>query len=200
MLTIIDYGLGNISAIQNVYKQLNIPTKLAKTSKDLSDATKLILPGVGAFDGAMIKLNQSEMLQTLNEVVLQKKIPVLGICVGMQILANGSEEGNLAGLGWIKGKVKKIPHNLRLPHMGWNSISEARANSLFKSFEADVQFYFLHSYYFECEVESNILARTKYSIEFASVVKSGNVYGVQFHPEKSHHYGTTLLKNFSEIS
>lgn len=200
MLTIIDYGVGNISAIQNVYKQLNIPTNLAKQPNDLLSATKLILPGVGAFDSVMKKLKQSAMLELLNEVVLNKKIPVLGICVGMQILASGSEEGELAGLGWIKGTVKKFPNQLRLPHMGWNSFSQFKNNNLFKSLDMDLQFYFLHSYYFACESAADILAHTKYDFEFASVVNNANIYGVQFHPEKSHRYGTTLLKNFAEIN
>lgn len=200
MLTIIDYGLGNIAAIQNVYKQINIPTKLAQNSNDIVNASRLILPGVGAFDSAMKKLNASGMVDALNEVVLHKKTPILGICVGMQILANEGEEGVLPGLGWIKGKVKKLSHGLRLPHMGWNTISyQKNHHNLLNFTDEDVHFYFLHSYYFECEVAENILAQTQYGIEFSSIVNNGNIYGVQFHPEKSHRYGVMLLKNFSEI-
>lgn len=199
MLTIIDYGLGNISAIQNVYKQLNISSKLATQPQELMDATKIILPGVGAFDSAMKKLIQSEMLSALKQKVIEEKIPLLGICVGMQILANSSEEGSHEGLGWIKGKVKKIPHKLRLPHMGWNTISQLRPNKLFNLLDSDTQFYFLHSYYFDCDSKTDVLAQTQYGFDFPCVVNRENVYGVQFHPEKSHRYGTMLLKNFAEI-
>ena len=204
MIAIIDYGLGNINAFVNIYKQLNVSFKLAKKVEDLDDATKLILPGVGAFDHAMEQLAASGMQDRLNELVLQKKLPVIGICVGMQMMANSSDEGNLPGLGWIDATVKKfdaskITYTTRLPHMGWNDVAPVAENPLFKGLEKDAKFYFLHSYYFACNNATDTLAITDYGGEFACAANHSNIYGVQFHPEKSHHYGIQLLKNFSEL-
>lgn len=204
MITIIDYGLGNVLAFVNVYTRLNIPVRVAKSASDLDNATKLILPGVGAFDHAMQQFNQSGMRQTIELLVLQKAMPVLGICVGMQMLAKFSDEGELPGLGWIDGKVKKfdlsaMPRGTNLPHMGWNDVKPVVDGGLFKGLEQDARFYFLHSFYFECHQQSNILAVTDYGGQFSCAVRRDNVYGVQFHPEKSHHFGSRLLKNFAEI-
>jgi imidazole glycerol-phosphate synthase subunit HisH len=204
MITIINYGLGNISAFANVYKRLNIPVTIATRREELKDAGKIILPGVGAFDHAMTLLQKSGMRETLDELVLEKKIPVIGICVGMQILAKSSDEGILPGLGWIDGVVKKfdaslIKHKTRLPHMGWNTIKPINGNGLFESLPEDPRFYFLHSYYFHCNNKVNTIANTQYGIEFASAVNSENIYGVQFHPEKSHENGIQLLNNFANL-
>lgn len=204
MITIIDYGVGNIKAFLNVYKQLNIPAIATSNASDISNASKLILPGVGAFDHAMERLNNSGMRKTLDEVVLQKKIPVLGICVGMQILSASSDEGNLPGLGWIDGVVKKfdaskINHLTHLPHMGWNDVIPAGRNPLFYNLDILARFYFLHSYYFECKDKEKVLAVSDYGGDFACAVGSENIFGVQFHPEKSHHYGIQLLKNFANL-
>ncbi len=204
MITIIDYGLGNINAFANIYKSLNIPVKIACSCDDLADACKLILPGVGSFDAAMQSLDRSGMRGSIDELVLSKHVPVLGICVGMQILAESSEEGLCPGLGWIKGRVKKfnpevMDKNYPLPHMGWNSVKSRQRSGLFKDYECDERFYFLHSYYLECDMNDNILGTTDYGFEFCSVVNSFNIYGVQFHPEKSHRAGISLLKNFAEL-
>lgn len=204
MITIIDYGLGNILAFANVYKRLNIPVQIARNSSDFTEVSKLILPGVGAFDNAMELFAQSGMREKVEELVLHAGIPVLGICVGMQILAAASEEGVLPGLSWIAGKVRKIDaatlsHRTRLPHMGWNDVVTKTETKLFAGLEQDARFYFLHSYYFECDQPGNILAETDYGIRFSSAVHHKNIYGVQFHPEKSHHYGVQLLKNFAEL-
>lgn len=205
MITIINYGLGNISAFANVYKRLNIPVTIATRSQELKDARKIILPGVGAFDHAMTLLQQSGMRETLDELVLDKKIPVIGICVGMQILAKSSDEGVLPGLGWIDGAVKKfdaslIKHKTRLPHMGWNTINPINNNVLFALLPEDPRFYFLHSYYFHCHNKLNVIANTQYGIEYASAVHSENIYGVQFHPEKSHENGIQVLNNFANLN
>ncbi|WP_132581271.1 imidazole glycerol phosphate synthase subunit HisH [Paralcaligenes ureilyticus] len=204
MITIIDYGLGNISAFVNTYKRLNVAVSVAKTSGDLMGATKLILPGVGAFDYAMLLLKQSGMHDAVNELVTRRKVPVLGVCVGMQMLASSSEEGYLPGLGWIPGRVRRfdvslLPYSTHLPHMGWNDVKPLGSTSLFAHLEKDARFYFLHSYYFECEQRQNVLAQTIYGDSFTCAVNHENVYGVQFHPEKSHHFGAQLLKNFSDL-
>jgi glutamine amidotransferase len=202
MITIINYGSGNISAIANIYEKLNVPYEIASTPDAVVGAKKIFLPGVGAFDETMSMLGETGFRQALDHEVLENKVPIIGICVGMQILAEGSEEGLLPGLGYIKGKVKKLDESLLsrkpgLPHLGWNSIDITRENPLFDGIEEDFGFYFLHSYYFECENAGDILANTVYGMSFASAVNHGNVYGIQFHPEKSHRNGITLLNNFA---
>ena len=204
MITIINYGLGNIRAFVNVYNQLNIPINIATHRDDLKTATKVILPGVGAFDYAMQRLEQSGMRQTLDEIVLHRHVPVLGICVGMQILACSSEEGRLPGLGWIDGEVKRfnppsLSNSICVPHMGWNNIKLLKKNGLLQGFDLDARLYFLHSYYFQSHRNEDIIATTDYCKEFACAVNSGNVFGVQFHPEKSHQWGIRLLENFSKV-
>lgn len=204
MITIIDYGLGNISAFQNVYKRLDIPTKIAKSVEDLQDVEKIILPGVGAFDYAMSQLNNSGMRERLDELVLKQKIPVIGICVGMQIMGNKSDEGNLEGLKWIDANIRKfdestIQQRTKLPHMGWNDVSPKKNHSLFEGLEKDAIFYFLHSYYFECNNEGDVLANSDYGVLFASAAHHNNIFGIQFHPEKSHEYGEKLLHNFAKL-
>jgi len=205
MIKIVDYGVGNIQAFINLFKRIGILVERAKNKEDINNASKLILPGVGQFDHAMKKLNNSGMRDTLEESVLISKIPILGICVGMQILANESEEGILPGLGWIPAKVRAFSKNLNssklsLPHMGWNTLNISKPTLLFpKEKEELAQFYFLHSYYFDAKEKENILATSHYGLDFHAVVSHKNVYGVQFHPEKSHKWGEQLLKNFSKI-
>lgn len=204
MITIIDYGLGNIQAFVNVYRRLHIPVTVAQTTVQLDGATKLILPGVGAFDHAVQRLGASGMRPALEELVLGHNVPVLGVCVGMQILANRSDEGSLPGLGWVPGCVrsfKSVPGltELPLPHMGWNDVSPTANSALFNGFENDARFYFLHSFFFECEEARHSEATSSYGLAFSCAVRAENVYGVQFHPEKSHHFGVGLLKNFAEL-
>ena len=201
MIRVIDYGLGNIKAFLNVYKALNIPAMVARNAGDLTGATRLILPGVGSFDHAMELLQQSGMREVLDDLVLNRGVPVLGVCVGMQIMAERSEEGKLPGLGWIRGSVSKLRSAervlpLRLPHMGWNDVTPLGSSGLFFGLEHDARFYFLHSYYFDCESSGTALAETEYGMRFVCAVRSHNIHGVQFHPEKSHQYGARLLQNF----
>jgi imidazole glycerol-phosphate synthase subunit HisH len=206
MITIVDYGLGNIKAFANVYKRLNIAACYASTPEQLKQATKIILPGVGAFDHAMHMLNQSGLRNSLDTLVLEQKVPVIGICVGMQMMANNSEEGTSAGLGWINGTVKRfhypnedVAKKYPLPHMGWNNISPVAASALVANLDDYKRFYFLHSYYFECANSADVVATANYGFDYACIVNHGNVYGIQCHPEKSHHNGVALLKNFAEL-
>lgn len=204
MITIINYGLGNIQAFVNVYRRLHIPVCVATNAEELKGASRLILPGVGAFDHAIEKLDASGMRPALEHMVREQRMPVLGICVGMQILASGSDEGKLPGLGWVSGRVKgfaTVPdlQGLPLPHMGWNDVQPINGSPLFRGIEDDARFYFLHSFYFDCEGGSAGIASASYGRDFVCAVAENNVFGVQFHPEKSHHFGTTLLKNFAEF-
>ena len=204
MITIVDYGLGNIRAFLNVYKRLNIQARAARDATELAGATKLILPGVGHFDHAMERLQASGMKDALDTLVVQGRTPVLGVCVGMQILATSSDEGTLPGLGWINGHVRSFDAweptvDLPLPHMGWNDVQPVHADGIFHQLDADSRFYFLHSFFFECVNRDHVLATASYGADFACAVRHGNIHGVQFHPEKSHHFGTRLLQNFAEL-
>lgn len=202
MITIVDYGLGNIQAFLNVYKRQNIEARAARSAAELDGATRLILPGVGAFDHAMELLDASGMRSTLERLVMGRRVPVLGICVGMQMLAQGSDEGRRAGLGWIAGRVHALASqaaamSLPLPHMGWNDVQPEAGERLFDGLYDDARFYFLHSYYFECADPTHSVATTRYGLDFSCAVRCEDVAGVQFHPEKSHHWGTRLLINYA---
>ena len=204
MIAIVDYGLGNIGAFLNMYKRMNLPARAARTSGELADATHIILPGVGAFDHAMDLLDASGMRDELEAKVVGDKIPIVGVCVGMQILADESEEGTAPGLGWIPGTVRhfrSIPASaeLPLPHMGWNDVEPSPGSALFRGLEHDARFYFLHSFYYDCDNPADRAATATYGDPFACAVSRGNVWGLQFHPEKSHHFGAMLLKNFAEL-
>ncbi len=204
MISIFDYGVGNIHAIANIYKRLNIPARIVSTPEELARAERVILPGVGSFDWAMGRLDKSGMRGVLDNLVLSEGIPVLGICVGMQMMAKRSDEGSLKGLGWIDAEVKKfdctrLTHHAYLPHMGWNDVEPRGQEGLFRDIGATGRFYFLHSYYFAPKDQNKILAVTDYGGPFASSIRAGNIFGVQFHPEKSHQWGVQLLKNFAEL-
>ena len=200
MIGIVDYGLGNVQAFANIYKRLGVPCRIAQTPEELSKATRIILPGVGSFDWAMEKLEKSGMRMTLDEMVLDKGVSVLGVCVGMQIMAEKSDEGQLEGFGWIPGIVKKIPINNdskpSLPHMGWNSITHDN-DAIFKKIDSSLGFYFLHSYYFDVKDKSHAIASTNYYKDLTCTVKNKNIIGTQFHPEKSHSNGAQIFKNFA---
>ena len=204
MIAILNYGVGNINAFVNVYKKLGVQIEIATSANDLTDAKKIILPGVGSFDHAMTKLNESGMRPTIDRMVLSDSIPILGVCVGMQMLAKKSEEGILPGLSYIDAVVRKFDESkmkpkLNLPHMGWNDINHSSELRLFYNLGDKPLFYFLHSYYFDCNFMEDSIATAIYGFEFVCAVNFKNIYGVQFHPEKSHQFGIQLLKNFSEI-
>lgn len=204
MIAIIDYGSGNLSAIANIYKQLNVPYEVVSEPSRLGLAKSYILPGVGHFDFTMKKIKGSGLYDALQEQVIVAKKPLLGICVGMQLLADSSDEGDAAGLGWVSGHVAKIVSEvptIRLPHMGWNSISLAGdAWGLFDGVDTNKGFYFLHNYHFMPKVDSNALAATYYGRSLVCAVSNGaNVFGVQFHPEKSHANGIAVFRNFAKL-
>ena len=203
MIGIIDYGVGNIKAFSNIYQNLNIPFKVVKNIDNFENTTKLILPGVGSFDHAMTSLQNSGMREKLDELVLVKKLPIIGICVGMQMLAKSSEEGISRGLCWIDAVVKKFDkskiQNGPLPHMGWNTLNIEKRNKIFDNLEEDPRYYFLHSYYFECNNKDDVIATATYGERFECMINHENIYGIQCHPEKSHHNGIQLLKNFGEL-
>ena len=204
MIAIIDYGSGNVAAIANIYKQLKISHVVTRDLGELANADGYILPGVGAFDATMRYLIDSGMVATLNEQVLVNKKKVMGICVGMQILAESSDEGVFAGLGWIPGRVRKIDENLietslKLPHMGWNSIESKPGASLFAGVDVARGFYFLHSYYFDATDVADVSATVRYGKKMPCAVARANVFGMQFHPEKSHANGVAIFRNFAEL-
>ena len=204
MITIVDYGCGNIKAIVNIYDRLRLEVAIARTPGELRAADKIILPGVGAFDHVMARLDESGMRGVLDDLVKTKKRPVLGICGGMQIMASRSDEGQREGLRWLEGEVRRFGTStgaqpVRLPQMGWNDVWTCRANGLFKNLEADAVFYFLHSYYLECSNARDVLAVAEYGKQFAAAVNADHIFGVQFHPEKSHRWGVQLLKNFGSV-
>lgn len=204
MITIVGYGSGNVRAILNIYKRLGIPCVIADNADTLKSAEKLIMPGVGAFDETMRQLQRTNILDILDYLANEKKIPILGVCVGMQIMGGGSEEGELKGLQWIRGFVRKLDtsalsQNPKLPHMGWNTIRPTRDEPLFRNVDDAIGYYFLHSYCFHCEDSSDVLATSRYGEEFISAINHQNIYGVQFHPEKSHHNGVSLFRNFAAL-
>jgi imidazole glycerol-phosphate synthase subunit HisH len=203
MISIVNYGCGNTHAFINAYKKLNIPAHIVSSVIEVEKAKKIILPGVGSFDYVMNKFNQSGLRQIVEKKVLSEKIDVLGICAGMQIFAGVSDEGQEKGLGWINGQIKlfdidKIKHKTKIPHMGWNRIN-AIDSPIFNGIDSNARFYFVHSYYFDNYDSRDRISSTDYAGEFTSAIKKNNIYGVQFHPEKSHQNGLTLLNNFAKI-
>ncbi len=199
MIGIIDYGLGNIKAFYNLYKEININLKIIDNYKYINkNINKLILPGVGAFDEVITKLKEKNFFDEIKNFSINKENKILGICSGMQILGVNSEEGKKKGLGLIDGDIFKIK-NAFTPHMGWNSVIIKRRDLILNNINHDNYFYFLHSYHFKEKLEKNVIGVSKYQNVFSSIIKNENIYGVQFHPEKSHKSGLQLLKNFSEI-
>jgi imidazole glycerol-phosphate synthase subunit HisH len=201
-IRIVDYGVGNIQAFLNVFKRLGLEADRARTPAELVGASRLILPGVGAFDHAMQLFNDSGLRGPVEEQVLGQQVPVLGVCVGMQMLAGGSDEGKLPGLNWIPGHVHAFASTpasaaLPMPHMGWNDLQTQPEHKLFAGMTSPPRFYFLHSFYFNCAQREHVAATAEYGLQFDCVVSAGHVHGVQCHPEKSHHWGAQLLKNFA---
>jgi glutamine amidotransferase len=202
-VTLLDYGLGNIRAFYNIYLALGVSVEVATSSDRVSAAKRIVLPGVGSFDHAMVQLRRLGFHEALDEAVQSRSVPVLGVCVGMQMLMDRSEEGVEQGLGWIRGSVAKFGEETSfdarpLPHMGWNRVSPCARHAIFGGLESP-EFYFLHSYFCRPDDPAESLATTTYGASFSSVIARGNIIGVQFHPEKSHGWGVRLLKNFAEL-
>lgn len=202
MITIVNYGLGNLGSIANMFKRISEPCEITSNLEKITEAKKILLPGVGSFDAAMNMIRNLGLEQILKKKALEEKVPFLGICLGMQLLTDCSEEGNLLGLGLIKGKAIRFQFNdklLKIPHMGWNRIHFKNSSPLLFGMEEEQKFYFAHSYYVVCHHRENVIAQTSYGHDFDSIIQSGNVLGAQFHPERSHRYGMRLLKNFAMI-
>lgn len=203
MIVIVEYGIGNTGSIRNMLKKVGVEAKISSNADEIESSTKLILPGVGAFDTAMQQLAATGLIPLLNHKVLEEKTPVLGVCLGMQMLTESSEEGNLAGLAWIRGKVKRFRFeeawaHLRVPHMGWNEVAFPESSKLFQGFKEEARFYFVHSYHVVCDNEADIAATAHYGYEIVASIEHENIFGVQFHPEKSHKFGMRLYRNFVE--
>jgi glutamine amidotransferase len=201
MITIVDYGMGNVGSILNILKRSGFGVSISSKPEDIRTAEKLILPGVGAFDTGMANLDRYGLRKPIEDKV-GAGTPVLGICLGMQLLFEGSEEGDLPGLGWMRGHCKRFrfpdDSRLKVPHMGWNAVRPVERESLFREMDDDARYYFVHSYHAVCEESSVVIGWTVHGYEFAAAVRRDNIFGTQFHPEKSHKHGRRLLKNFAE--
>jgi len=202
MIHIIDYGMGNLGSIRNMIKHIGFQSKVTSEVKEISAAEKLILPGVGSFDNGMEKISKLGIKTILDKMALEEKIPILGICLGMQLMTKRSEEGTAVGLGWIDAETVKFDHNgrkIKVPHMGWNSVSISNPNPLVKNMHSESRFYFVHSYHVKCKNSDDVIGKTKYGTEFTSIICKENIFGCQFHPEKSHRFGMKIFQNFAEL-
>jgi len=204
MIAIVDYGCGNLGSIKNMLKKIGHDSLITSDVELIAKAEKIILPGVGSFDTGITSLRDSGLFALINEKATVQKIPVLGICLGMQLMTKGSEEGKLQGLGWFDAEAKKFPglvdgEKFKIPNMGWNYVRASEGSRLFKDMYAEPKFYFVHSYYISCNNPADIAATAHYGIEYTCAFEHGNLFGVQFHPEKSHKYGMKLLTNFASL-
>jgi glutamine amidotransferase len=203
VIVVIDYGMGNVGSVVNMISKVGAVATASADPAVIRQAKKIILPGVGAFDSAMTRLRELGLVELLNESVLARQVPILGICLGMQVMGLSSEEGVESGFGWIKATTRKFSFDggqkpLRVPHMGWNLVHASRACSLLEEMADEPRFYFVHSYHVCCDDIADIMLTTHYGIDFVSGIRKGNIYGVQFHPEKSHKFGMRLIRNFLE--
>jgi imidazole glycerol-phosphate synthase subunit HisH len=202
MLTIIDYGVGNLNSIKNILKKIGYrDVTISRDPEKIAKSEKLILPGVGHFDYGMRQLHASGLVDTLNQVVLEMKTPILGICLGAQLLTRGSEEGTEKGLGWIEADTvrfdtSKLDGFLKIPHMGWRDVAVTNNSALFNKMHDEPRFYFVHTYHIVCDHEKDVAVTANYGYQFVAGMEKGNIIGMQFHPEKSHKYGMKLLENF----
>lgn len=201
MITVVDYGMGNLGSVLNMLRRVGVDAEVTGDAMRIAKAERILLPGVGAFDAAMERIHATCIRAVLEDKALGEKVPVLGICLGMQLLTRGSEEGVQPGLGWIQADTRRLPSNLglKIPHMGWNVAERTRPSPLTDGLEGEVRFYFVHSYCVFADNSDDVILRTRYGVDFAAAVQRDNIMGAQFHPEKSHRFGMQLLKNFSEM-
>lgn len=200
MITVIDYGLGNLASVKNMIKKVGGESIITSDLDHINASTKIVLPGVGNFAMGMKNLRERNLIDVLNKKIIEDKVPVMGICLGMQLLTSHSEEGDCEGLGWIKGRTRSFKLsgvNDKIPHMGWADVVFKKDHSpITAKLPVNPRFYFVHSYYVDCENEEHVFAKSTYGIEFTCGIKSDNIYGFQFHPEKSHKFGMALFKSF----
>lgn len=203
MITIIDYGMGNLNSVANMINRLGGQAMRTSDPVLIAEAEKIILPGVGAFDQGMQNIRDGGWIDALNDAVLRRRVPLLGICLGMQLMCKSSEEGKLPGMGWIDAEVKRfrLPAEsaVKVPHMGWNAVAVVKPNPLISGDEGEQRFYFVHSYHAVCKQSEDVLAIAQHGYDFPAAFGHGNIFGVQFHPEKSHRFGMALLKKFVEL-
>lgn len=205
MIVIVDYGMGNLRSIAKKLEMIKVKAIISSQPEDIRRASKLILPGVGHFGQGIKNIKESGLLPLLNKKVLEDKTPILGVCLGMQLFADSSEEGNASGLGWVHGKVVRfnfeaLPGKLSIPHVGWNTIDIHRESILLKNIDPKTRFYFTHSYHYQGLDPACVVATTPYGYDFPTVIQQNNVYGTQFHPEKSHLIGLEIYKNFIQYT
>lgn len=201
MIVIVDIGMGNLGSIQNMFKRIKVEAKASSDPSEIDKASKLVLPGVGAFDNAMQSLHEHGLIDVLNKKVIKDRTPILGICLGMQLLGTESEEGRMMGLGWINAQTVRFQMNsngLKIPHMGWNTVEVKGDPGIFAGID-EPRFYFVHSYHLVSNVGSDVLTTTHYGYDFISSVHHENIWGTQFHPEKSHKFGMKLFSNFAGL-
>ncbi len=201
MISIVNYGMGNLGSVVNMFKHIGVVSEVVENPEQLRRASKILLPGVGSFDHAMNSINESGFREILDHKALVEKVPLLGICLGMQLLTRSSEEGQLGGLGWIPASTKRIPQlpGMKIPHMGWNEVVSSTPSELTRNLPENPRFYFVHSYYVKVDNSNNSILTCNYGIEFDAAVQCENIFGAQFHPEKSHRYGKKLLENFAHL-
>lgn len=203
MIAIVDYGMGNLGSVANMLKRIGSKCTITSDVDVLQSADKVILPGVGAFDTAIKRIDEMGLRKIITEIALIKKTPLLGICLGMQLLMEGSEEGILPGLGLIKGKAYHFRHHLsngfKIPHMGWNEVNISYPGLLTQGYQDELRFYFVHSYFVRVDNESDSVMKCNYGIDFDASVQHENIFGAQFHPEKSHRFGMQFLRNFADL-
>ena len=201
MIAIVDYGMGNPGSILNMFKRLGFKAAIVAEPERILAADKIVLPGVGAFDAAMSRINATGLRAVLDRKAAEENVPILGICLGMQLLTRGSEEGKLPGLGWIPADTKRFPAlpGLKVPHMGWNAVQVSAPSPLTEGFAGDERFYFVHSYHAVVDAPEHSILKARHGVEFDAAIRNAHIYGVQFHPEKSHRFGMKLLANFARI-